>query len=204
MVARGSTTCRTRPRSRGGRLPLRDGFRAHVLARQRHLELGTHNTLLPVGYGQYIELLAIDDPASQSALVMGLRQLLVHGDRVAGVALRDSNIEATAERLSLQVISGEGRSADGWRRTWRRTVVETTPRFPFFIDYEGTTTEMDEKCGAAAPTDGVASVEIGGDAAEIAAWIADDRVPVRVVPTGFKGARRFALRTRDGTELVIE
>jgi hypothetical protein len=60
---------------------------------------------------------------------------LKSGDRVAAVALRDPNIENTARRLSLRVISGEGRSPDGWVRTWRRTVVETTPQFPFFIDY---------------------------------------------------------------------
>jgi hypothetical protein len=72
----------------------------HVLTRQSHPEFGTHNALLPVGYGQYIELLAIADPASQSPLAVGLRRLLKRGDRVAAVALRDPNIENTARRLS--------------------------------------------------------------------------------------------------------
>jgi hypothetical protein len=129
---------------------------------------------------------------------------LEHGDRVAGVALRDPDIEATARRLSLRVVAGEGHSADGRMRTWRRTLPETTPQFPFFIDYQGTATEMDAKCGAAATTDGVAWVEVGGDTAQIAAWICDDQVPIRVVSGGFRGPRRFALRTAEGAELVIE
>lgn len=175
-----------------------------VLMRQSHPELGTHNALLPVGYGQYIELLAIADPASHSALAIGLRRLLEHGDRVAGIALRDPNIDVTARRLSLRVVSGEGRSTDGRVRTWRRTLPEATPQFPFFIDYQGTATEMDAKCGAAATTDGVAWVEVGGDATQVAEWIGDDQVPIRVVSGGFPGPRRFALRTLEGAELVIE
>jgi hypothetical protein len=63
---------------------------------------------------------------------------------------------------------------------------------------------MDAKCGSAAKTDGIAWVEVGGDAAEIAAWIGDAQVPIRVVGGAIPGPRRFALRTPDGAELVIE
>ena len=171
------------------------------IAQAKHPGWGTRNAVIPAGYGQFIELLAIAEPASDTPLVGGLRRLLVEGDRMAGVCLRPPDFDAVVERLSLQVMAGERDEGDRLLR-FRRTVVERDPAFPFFIDWQGAEREMDERYGEAALTDGIAWVEVGGDRQAMRDWVGDDTVPIRVLP-GVRGPRRFALRTKAGDEIAI-
>ena len=171
------------------------------IARASHHAWGTHNAVIPVGFGQFIELLAIANPSSGTALVNALGTLLARGDRMAGVCLRPVDFDGTVERLSLKVIRGERDEGDRVLG-FRRTVVEADPALPFFIDWQGAEREADERYGAAACTHGIAWVEVGGDTDAIRSWIDDDAVPVRVV-AGRRGPRRFALHTRTGDQIVI-
>jgi hypothetical protein len=171
------------------------------IARASHPGWGTCNAVVPVGTGQFIELLAIADPGSDTPLVNGLRRLLADGDRTAGVCLRPPDFDAVVERLALKVMPGERDEGDRVLR-FRRTIVERDPGFPFFIDWQGAEREMDDRYGDAAATDGIAWIELGGDEGAIRHWVADDTVPIHVVP-GRRGPRRFALRTTTGAEITI-
>ncbi len=171
------------------------------IAKATHAAWGTCNAVIPVGHGQFIELLGIDDPQAKTPLVERLHQLLAEGDRMAGVCLRPVDFDAVVRRLSLQVIPGERDEGDRVVR-FRRTVVEADPSLPFFIDWHGAEREMDKRYGDAARTDGIAWVEVGGDPGLVGEWVSDDTVPIRVVP-GPRGPRRFALRTKTGDEIKI-
>src|SRR5262249_26144852 len=66
------------------------------LLRSEHPQWGTRNAVVPVGFGQFIELLAIADPDAGTPLVEGLKRLLTRGDRMAGCCLRPPDLEAVA------------------------------------------------------------------------------------------------------------
>ena len=169
------------------------------LTRSAHPAWGTCNAVIAVGSGQFIELLAIADEESRSPLVRGLRRLLANGDRMVGLCLRPPDLDATAGRLDLRVIAGERHEPDRVL-SFRRTVPEDRPDMPFFIEWEGDQAELDARYG-----DGGAEIvwaEFGGPAAALAEWVGDPRLPVRAVEGS--GPRRFAVRTSNGTEVVIE
>jgi hypothetical protein len=177
-------------------------YRLPVLAEAAHPAWGTRNAILPVGYGQFIELLAIADRDAKTPLVHGLQRLLSDGqDRTAGVCVRPPDLDAVATRLSLQVMAGERHEPDRVLR-FRRTVVESDPQYPFFIAWDGEQVALDSRYGDPAKADAIAWVEVGGDGGAIRGWIDDDAVPIRIVE-GRRGPRRFALR-RGEDELVIE
>jgi len=180
----------------------RDELGLVPLARATHPGWGTRSAVIPVGYGQFLELLAIADEGSSSPLVKALRQLLRDGDRMAGVCLRPADFDSVVERLGLEVMIGERDEGEQVLR-FRRTVVETNPQMPFFIDWQGHERATDERYGSAAPTRGVSWVEVGCDAATLRRWIGADDVPLRSVAES-RGPRRFALRKADGTEMVVE
>jgi hypothetical protein len=169
------------------------------LTRSAHPAWGTCNAVIAVGPGQFIELLAIADAESQSPLVRGLRRLLANGDRMVGLCLRPADLDATAERLDLRVIPGERHEPDRVL-TFRRTVPEDRADMPFFIEWEGDQAALDARYA-----DGHAEilwVDYGGEADALAAWIGESGLPVRAVDG--RGPRRFAIRTSDGGESVVE
>lgn len=180
----------------------RSDYGLAALTTASHPEWGTHNAVVPVGHGQFLELLAVADPESESPLVRGLRRLLRDGERMAGVCLRPPDLDATAQRLSLRIMAGE-RHERGRVLRFRRTVVESDPQYPFFIDWQGAEQEMDQLYGDAATTNGIAWVDVGGDESDVRAWVGDDDVPIRLA-TGSRGPQRFALRTLDGEHLIVD
>jgi catechol 2,3-dioxygenase-like lactoylglutathione lyase family enzyme len=169
------------------------------LTRSSHPAWGTCNAVIAVGPGQFIELLAIADEASRSPLVLGLRRLVAEGDRMVGLCLRPTDLDATARRLDLQVIAGERHEPDRIL-TFRRTVPEDRPDMPFFIQWNGDQAALDARYA-----DGGAEIvwaEYGGNADDLAAWIGEDGLPVRAVQG--RGPCRFAVRTSNGTEVVVD
>lgn len=99
----------------------RSEFGLSDMARAEHPEWGTRNAVLPVGRGQFIELLAVADQDADTPLVRGLKFLLRDGDRMVGLCLRPPDLDAVAERLSLRIIPGERHEDDRVVR-FRRTV----------------------------------------------------------------------------------
>lgn len=168
-----------------------------------HPQLGTRNEIVPVGHGQFIELLAVADETSEHPLPLALSSWLQSGERPVAVCLRPDDLDAVAERLSLTITPAERHNTDGEVLHWRLAGVEAAlgpERLPFFIDWQGAERQRDPEHAQAARTDGIAWVEHGGDAERIAQWVGDRELPLRVVP-GQPGPRAIALRR--GSEQIV-
>jgi hypothetical protein len=100
----------------------------------RHVGIGTHNQVLPLGPG-YIEVLAIADPEEAAASGIGTAlqaRLDEHGDGLWAWAVAVPDVPPIAERLGLDItrIERQGLTAHlaGVARAMRR------PSYPFFIE----------------------------------------------------------------------
>jgi len=173
-----------------------------------HPRWGTGNRIIPLGDAQYLELIAVVDPAIAAATVLGraIATRIARGDRWFALCLRDDAIDATAERLGLTPEPGSRTLPDGREVAWRGAGIDDpqrTPDLPFFIEWTG---EPDAHPGArrtphpSGATE-VAWVEMAGDAERFAAWTGGATLPVRFVG-GDPGVVAVGLSTPEG-ELVI-
>jgi hypothetical protein len=100
----------------------------------RHDGVGTHNRIVPLGDGTFIEILAIADPAeaARSTLGAALQAAIASGDRLLAWAVAVDNVASVAARLGTS-ISTVGRQAQTARLTG---VMESLadPYLPFFIE----------------------------------------------------------------------
>jgi hypothetical protein len=167
-----------------------------------HPEFGTRNEIVPVGPGQFIELMAVADPSSQHPLVLSLSAWLQAGDRPVAVCLRPDDLDAVAERLSISIMPAERHNPDGEVVRWRLAGVQAAlgpERLPFFIDWQGAGPQSDR---AQPPSsDGIAWVEYRGNAKRLREWIGGDELPLRVVE-GEAGPRAIALRRGPDTVVI--
>ena len=169
-----------------------------------HPEFGTHNAIVPVGHGQFIELMAIADEGSQHPLVLSLSNWLRDGDRLVAVCLRPDDLDEVAERLSIPIGPAERHTSEGEVLRWRLAGVQAAlgpERLPFFIDWQGAEQQLDAQYAHEATTGGIAWVEYGGDAGRLAQWIGEHEMPLRVVE-GEPGPHAMGLRQASET-LVI-
>lgn len=169
-----------------------------------HQEFGTCNRIIPVGAGQFIELLAVADENSRHPLAIALSAWVKRGDRPVGLCLRPGDLDQLARRLGTNITPAERRTPDGEVLRWRLAGVSAAlgpERLPFFIDWQGAERRQDPQYAAAARTDGVAWVEYGGDAARLDAWIGAHELPLHV-NDGEPGLQAIGLR-RGSDTLVI-
>jgi catechol 2,3-dioxygenase-like lactoylglutathione lyase family enzyme len=140
----------------------------------RHDGVGTHNRIVPLGDGSFLELLAVADPqeASGSELGAALQAALARGDGLLGWAVAVGDLGAVAARLGT-AISTVGRQG----RTARLTAVAESlaePCLPFFIERAATPR-------ADRPATAISWIEVAGDARRIEHWLGGAELPVRVV-----------------------
>ncbi len=166
---------------------------------------GTVNRAIPVSSTEYIELLAIDDPAG--AWSADVRTALDRGEPLMGWSIEVDDIEAVAERVGVAAEHGTVQLEDDATGTWS-TVSSDSEGLPFFIRYARSHAER-----AAANVDrlrqadhgceprGFAWMEVGGDERRLREWLGECPLDVRHVG-GRPGMSRFAVRTEAG-ELVI-
>jgi hypothetical protein len=143
----------------------------------RHVGLGTHNRIVPLG-GGYVELLAIADLDEAAGSPLGRAvavRLAQSGEGLMGWAVEVDDLGAVAERLGLEptTIARGGLSA----RLAGVAEAMTTPTLPFFISRDVGVADP----GAGADAGGIAWVEVAGAAAELDAWLGGAELPVRVV-----------------------
>lgn len=148
-----------------------------AVAGGRHEGLGTHNQIVPLSGGAFIELLAVADPdeASRSPLGAALRARIETGDGLIGWAVAADEFDALAARLgtSESTIRREGMTA-------RLTGVAESlqyPYLPFFIERRADAQMKVSGRGA----DGITWLEVAGDAARLKEWLGEAELPVRVV-----------------------
>ncbi|HET9104649.1 MAG TPA: VOC family protein [Solirubrobacteraceae bacterium] len=168
-----------------------------------HPEFGTHNAIVPVGPGQFIELMAIADEDSQHPLVLSLSTWLRDGDHLVAVCLRPDDLDEVAERLSIPVVPAERHRPTGDVLRWRLAGIPAAlgpERLPFFIDWQGAEQQLDRQHAHAASTQGIAWVEYGGDASRLTQWIGKHELPLRVLQ-GDPGPRAVGLQR--GSETVV-
>ena len=173
-----------------------------------HPQWGTGNRIVPLGDRQYVELIAVVDPARAATTDLGrtIAGLADEGDRWFAWCLADDDLEATAARLGLDVVPGSRTRLDGSVVSWRGAGIDDARRtadLPFFIAWDVAdalhpgATRVDHPSRASE----IAWVRIGGDPAALASWTAHAALPVRIEP-GPAGVRAVGLTTPAG-DLVI-
>jgi hypothetical protein len=171
----------------------------------RHDAWGTANRLVPIG-DQYLELLAVEDPASQHPLATAVRDASADGDQLMAVCCEVDDIEAVADRLGTTVMPGHRQLPDGGNVSWQLTGLEgaLTQALPFFIHW-GAGREMRMGSEAVAhriQPRAITRVDVGGDAATLEAWLGGGSPAINAVG-GAPGVRAVVIDTAD-RELVLE
>jgi hypothetical protein len=175
----------------------------------RHPGHGTANRILPLG-DNYIELVAVIDAGEAEASPFGsyMRRRLAESGAGTPVALslRTDDIAALAARTGDRPFEMSRIRPDGVVLTWQMLALDAALELglPFFIQWH---IPAEEHPGRASvvhrrPVGGIAWVEVGGDAAVVADWVADTDVPVRAVG-GPPGPRRFAVAVEGADPIVI-
>lgn len=166
---------------------------------------GTANSIAPLEPPQYLELIAVVDPAGPTAQAV---EREMNGDeRLVGWAIVPDDLDAVAARLGVQPSGGSIDNPDGSTGHWRTVGDPDDSAYPFFIDYDGDA-DVRRRRWAERRADsgnnwvrGVTFVEVGADAARMRAWIGDDTIPVRCIE-GEHGVLAVGIATERG-EIVL-
>ena len=143
----------------------------------RHDGLGTHNRLVPLGDGCFIEFLGVADRAEAlgSPLGAALCGAVERGDGLLGWAVGVEDLDGCARRLGtpVSVVGRQGREA---RLTGVNEALEE-PYLPFFIERDADWYQPSVP-GASA---GLSWIEVAGHAGRLEEWLGGTQLPVRVV-----------------------
>src|SRR4051812_19238439 len=142
--------------------------------------MGTHNRVIPLG-GGYLEVLAVADPGEAASSPLGaavLERIESTGEGLMGWAVAVDDVEAVAAARDLPVttIGRQGLTA----RLAGVAEAMAEPTLPFFIERDPGIADPGSG-GGGGGGEGIAWVEVGGDAARLRAWLGGDGVPVHVV-----------------------
>jgi glyoxalase-like protein len=174
----------------------------------RHERWGTANRIVPLG-DQYLELVAAVDEPMAAETVFG-RGVLEHAAGDGGwftIAAVADDLDAVTSRLGIEVDSGSRARPDGEIVRWRMAALDDPrrePWMPFFLTWDvGEDLHPGRaRAGHGVRANGIAWVEVGGDAERLQAWLGGDELPIRFVEAD-PGIHRVAISTAHG-ELVIE
>jgi hypothetical protein len=146
------------------------------------------------------------DRAAGTSLGRSLLERSAAGDGWLAICLAADDLEAVARRLDLEVSRGSRERPDGGVVRWRSAGLEDPrrePWMPFFIEWD-VPPELHPgraRAGHGVKARGIASVEVGGDAAALDVWLGGQELPIRVAGDP-GGIHSVALATPEG-ELVI-
>jgi Glyoxalase-like domain len=163
---------------------------------------GWANRGIPVGRGNYLELLAVDDPTTPGGAA--LTELVRNGDRWLAWAVCLDDLQAVAVRAGVPATPGSRGGSDrpGWWTVQADPARTTNGFLPFFITYRRgvDTSHLDPRhTGPAATVDGIATLELTGPGPDpVTAWIGFLPPEVRI-SDGPPGIRAVVVRTADGS-----
>jgi hypothetical protein len=174
----------------------------------RHQRWRPANRIVPLGES-YIELIAVVDDAAARGSSFGasLARAAADGDRWFTWAVRDDQIEATAQRLGLVVEAGERIRPDGTLIRWRNAGIEVVgraPALPFFIAWDVPEGLLPGRTPVEHPSGAqwIARLDLAGDEATLARWTdGAHHLPVRVLP-GSDGLRAVVIGTA-GDDMLL-
>jgi hypothetical protein len=163
----------------------------------RHMGWGTANRIVPLGDGQYVELVGVVDETEAMATPFGstVRAL---------VAVDDAG--AHARRLGLSVTEGSRRRPDGVTLSWRTAGLEAAMAElwrPFFLEWRNPDEAHPGRMDAphrVQPT-GIAWVEVACDLQTLREWLDDPSFDVKL-GEGPPGLLSVGIATRVG-EVVL-
>ena len=174
----------------------------------RHERWGTANRIVPVG-DQYVELVAAveETAAARTGFGRGVLQLASGGGGWFTIAAVAEDLDAVAARLGLEIGSGSRTRPDGEILRWRSAGLDDPrrePWMPFFLawDVPEELHPARARAGHGVRAQGIAWVEVGGDAERLREWLGGEELPIRLIE-GEPGVRRVGVSTSDG-EIVIE
>jgi hypothetical protein len=166
---------------------------------------GTANSIAPLQPPQYLELIAVADPAGELAQV--LRREMNGGERLVGWAIETDDLDVVGLRLGIDPVGGSIENSDGSTGSWRIVGNAGDSAFPFFIEYDGEGELRRHRWAERRADVGnnwvseVTFVEVGADRERMREWIADASVPVRCVEAEH-GVLSVGLATEKG-EIVL-
>jgi glyoxalase-like protein len=151
----------------------------------RHVGIGTHNRVFPLG-GGYLEVLAVADHEEAAASLIG-RAVAAAPDGLFGWAVAVEDVPAHAQRLGLEVttIERDGLTA----RLAGVADAMAEPWLPFFIQRDPGI----EDPGAGGDAGGIAWIELVGDPERLHAWLGGETLPVRHAGGDAPGLRAVGL-----------
>jgi len=174
----------------------------------RHERWGTANRIVPLG-DQYLELVAAVDEATalRNPFGRGILERASEGGGWFTIAVATDGVDAVALRLHLDVVDGSRARPDGEVVRWRTAGLEDPrrdPWMPFFLTWD---IPVELHPGRSRAThgvraEGIAWVEVGGDAERLREWLGGEELPIRVIE-GEPGLRRVGVAS-SGREIVIE
>ena len=160
----------------------------------RHDGLGTHNRIVLLGDGAFIELLAVADrdEAARDALGAALLAAIERGDGLLAWAIAVEDIEPEAARLGTPITT-VGRQGMTARLTGvAESVAE--PFLPFFIQHPANrpTPPADATARSA-----IGWIEVAGDAARLERWLGGAALPGLRVVAGEPSLRAVGIGDRE-------
>jgi len=163
-----------------------------AVAGGRHEGLGTHNRIVPLGDGSYIELPAVANPveAEGSATGAALQAAIARGEGLLGWAVAVEDLAPIAVRLGTP-ITGVRRQGLSARLTGAQESL-AEPFLPFFIERPATGRSV---VGANDARE-ISWIEVAGDGGRLERWLAGAALPVRVVD-GEPGVRAIGISGRE-------
>jgi Glyoxalase-like domain len=142
----------------------------------RHVGLGTHNRIVPLG-NAYLEILAVADAAEAANSELGRAvstRIAQAGDGLMAWAVAVDDVTPIAERLGTEVneIARQGLTA----RLTGLSEAMAAPFLPFFIARDPGVPDP-----GSGGDDGIEWIELAGDRERLSTWLGGADLPVRVV-----------------------
>jgi hypothetical protein len=152
----------------------------------RHLGIGTHNRVFPLG-GGYLEVLAVADRQEAATSDIG-RAVTAAPEGLFGWAVAVEDVPAHAQRLGLEVTSIERDGLSAGLTGVAEAMAE--PWLPFFIQRDPGIADP----GAGGDAGGIAWIELAGDPERLHAWLGGgEELPVRYAAGEAPGLRAVGL-----------
>jgi Glyoxalase-like domain len=147
----------------------------------RHVGIGTHNRIVPLG-AAYLEILAVADAdeAARSDIGRALSARLAQGgDGLMAWAVAVEDVRPVAERLGTEVRSIERQGLTA-RLTGVREAM-ATPFLPFFIVRDPGVADPGVADRGSGGVGGIEWIELAGDGERLSAWLDGAELPVGIV-----------------------
>ena len=156
----------------------------------RHVGIGTHNRVFPLG-GGYLEVLAIADREEAATSAIG-RAVAAAPDGLFAWAVAVDDVPAEAQRLGLEVTSIERGGLTARLTGVAQAMAE--PWLPFFIQRDPGIADP----GASGDAGGIAWLELSADPERLRAWLAGgEDLPLRYAAGEAPGLRAVGLGSGD-------